>query len=134
MYIELSIFINPFQADDVKALLRDAMMQEPSFSTPPTDHAQSHKSDIAYKGLTAAGASLLASEMVLGGDGKEGALTTGGRGTVGVALNQRGEAADGSDQKVTATKKNDGEYIQCCLCFVVTCLMLDDLLHVWQQN
>ena len=84
------------------------MMQEPTLSD-----GQLNKSDIACKGLTAAGASLLASEMVLGGDGREGnLLSTARRSTVGVALNPRGGAADGSDQ-ATAIDKSTGEHNTC---------------------
>lgn len=56
------------QADDVKVLLQDAMIKDPSFVEKPVCGS---KSDIVNKGLTAAGASLLASEIILGGDGVE---------------------------------------------------------------
>ena len=83
------------------------MMQEPSLLTPPTNPAHKDKSDIACKGLTAAGASLLANEMTIGGDGREvtqSLFTTGGS-NAGVVLNPRGGAADGSDQRAVAVTK-----------------------------
>lgn len=81
------------------------MMQDPSFVTPHTSSALPNKSDIAYKGLTAAGASLLASEIILGGDGRETSLSTGGLSSMGVVLNPRGGAADGSDHKTSSLNK-----------------------------
>lgn len=99
----------------MKSLLRDAMMQDPSFTTPPTSSTLSNKSDIAYKGLTAAGASLLASEIILGGDGREASLSTAGLGNVGVTLNPRGGAADGSAESKSSTHNKAGEIRNSCL-------------------
>lgn len=56
------------QADDVKALLSDAMIKDIPCQSIQLQKAS--KVDIAIKGLTAAGASLLASELVLGDGGE----------------------------------------------------------------
>ena len=101
------------------------MIQEPSLSTPPTDHthAYQNKSDIACKGLTVAGASLLASEITIAGDGREGLFTTGGS-NVGVVLNPRGGAADGSDQRVMTVNKPGIVVVVVVVVVVVCCCLL----------
>lgn len=81
-------------ADDVIALLQDAMMKD----IPPTipSAEKEAKSNIVNKGLTAAGASLLASELVLGDgvDDKKGMVTQQRGGSAGVG--------DGSDKGFTS--------------------------------
>lgn len=84
------------QADDVIALLQDAMMKESLPTNSLSDKAA--KRDIVNKGLTVAGASLLASELVLGDgvDDKKGGVTLTKRvGSAGVG--------DGSDQGFTSS-------------------------------
>ena len=117
------------QSDDVKSLLHDAMIQDPAHSTPPINLTISdNKSHIAYKGLTAAGASLLASEMILG-DGGEGisSLFNTGSSVVGGVLNPRGGAADGSDQGNMASQKNAGT---CKKNSVLNCMQVQCIIHV----
>ena len=118
------------QSDDVKSLLHDAMIQDPAHSTPPTNLTISdNKSHIAYKGLTAAGASLLASEMILG-DGGEGisSLFNTGSSIIGGVLNPRGGAADGSDQGNMASQKNAGT---CEKKFCAHCMQVQCIIHVY---
>ena len=58
----LPFFLFHIQADDVKALLSDANVSDDSTSAAPT--SASTKNKVASKGLTAAGASLLESEVL----------------------------------------------------------------------
>ncbi len=78
------------QGDDVKALLQDAVCPDPTSLTPLTSVGGSTKVTEACKGLTAAGASLLASDYV---DSETG---------VG---NRRG---DGSDRPI---REQSGEWV-----------------------
>lgn len=60
-YVHVLIFFK-YQADDVKALLCDANVTNDSEAVEPS--SMSSKNNIASKGLTAAGASLLESETL----------------------------------------------------------------------
>ena len=82
------------QGDDVKALLRDAMI--PDIST--SQLLKASKVDIASKGLTAAGASLLNSELPLGFRGDGGQQGTSVPSATPDARSGAAGTGDGSDQ------------------------------------
>ena len=94
-------------------------------SSTPTDQLnKSDKSNIANKGLTAAGASLLASELMILGDGGEGVnnSSTGGGNVSGAGLLRRAAGTgDGSDQKFKSNNdgKSGGHTCTCTCIFII---------------
>ena len=92
-------------------------------SSTPTDQLnKSDKSNIANKGLTAAGASLLASELMILGDGGEGVnnSSTGGGNVSGAGLLRKAAGTgDGSDEKFKSN--NNGKGSRTCIC---TCIYM----------
>ena len=94
------------QGDDVKALLRDAMIPDISMSL----LLKASKVDIANKGLTAAGASLLNSELPLGfrGDGGQQGTSVPSTAPEGTARSGAAGTGDGSDQ---CFQKKTGESV-----------------------